>query len=246
MTVLKTIAYFNELTKEVKNDLFLKPVVLGTLYDRDIFVRLEKKQIATQNVNGPAFVRLFLDECQLALLEGYHVITSLFHGSIGVNGVVYAHNLGHNLPAGQVETSLRFVQSAEARKAARELTVHVNEQPAPAGPVIQNITNPTANIPNTLNAGGMALVQGLRIAIRGEQTDDLGLFFTPADGGDTVHVPQSQFAPNTPTRLQFVLPPSVTPGEWRVSIATQATGSSSSLTKDIRTYDYPEILTVLE
>jgi hypothetical protein len=52
-------------------------------------------------------------------------------------------------------------------------------------------------------------------------------------------------SPNAPTKLQFVLPTGVTPGQWRVKIATQSTSNTSTFTKDVREYEYPNIITVV-
>ncbi|MDR1155999.1 MAG: DUF4469 domain-containing protein, partial [Bacteroidales bacterium] len=122
--------------------------------------------------------------------------------------------------------------------------VQVAEQAAPGGPVIQKVTNPVTGEPDTLNTGAMALIQGLRLAVRGDREDETGVFFTNAYGGPTVHIPAAHLSPNTPSKLQFVLPPTVTPGEWRVAVATQTTGSSTVLAKEVRIYEYPQVIRV--
>jgi hypothetical protein len=123
MTTVKANAHVNELTKGVKNDFYLTPSLGDTFYTDDILNRLKKKEIATENVNGKAFVQVFLREC------------------------------------------------AEA----------VNEE----------------------------------------------------------------ISPNMPKKLQFVLPTDVYPGEWRIKVATQFTHSSGQFTKDVREYEYPNIVTVI-
>ncbi|GHT23568.1 hypothetical protein FACS189430_07020 [Bacteroidia bacterium] len=244
MTVIKATAHLNELTKDVKNDYYLLPFVAGTLYDDDIIRRLEVKEIATRNVNGKAFVQLFHNECILALSEGYNVVTGLFQASVGIKGVVYSQDLGHNIPTDRLNVSIRLTQGAAAREAIRNAAVQVAEQAAPVGPVIQNVTNPTVNLPNTLNTGAMALVQGVRLAVKGDREDETGVFFTPAEGGDAIRIPATQLSPNTPAKLQFALPADVTAGEWTVAVATQATGTAGTLTKEVRRYEYPDTVTV--
>jgi hypothetical protein len=41
----------------------------------------------------------------------------------------------------------------------------------------------------------------------------------------------------------FYLTPNL--GEWRVKVATQFTSNASQFTKDVREYEYPNIVTVL-
>ena len=244
MANLKVTAYPNELTKDVKNDYYLLPQILGTLYEDDIIRRLETREIATKNVNGKAFVQLFLNECAQAVSEGYNVVTALFRASVSVKGVVFDKDLGRSCPADRLNVSIRLVQGAAARTAIKGSTVQIAEQPAPTGPVIQSVTNPVANIADTLNSGAMALIQGMRLAVRGDKPGEIGVFFTPAGGGTAVFIPAEQLSPNTPGKLQFVLPAAVTPGEWNVAVATQNTGTADKYTKEVRRNEYPNIITV--
>jgi hypothetical protein len=245
MSTLKAIAHLNELTKDVTNDYYLRPKILGTLYEDDIIRRLKNKEIATENVNGKAFVQVFHRECLQAVNEGYNVVTDLFHATIGFNGVVYTKDLGHHVPAKQVNAHIALTQGESAREALKDLTVSVAEQPAPIGPVIQRVINPVTVISDTLDTGAMALIQGMRLAIKGEKTDEIGVYFTAADGTTEVRIPADQLSPNIPTKLQFVLPAGVTPGKWRVKVATQSTPNTSTFTKDVREYEYPNIVTVV-
>ncbi|MDR1676125.1 MAG: hypothetical protein LBR86_06640, partial [Tannerella sp.] len=169
MSTVKAIAHVNELTKDSTDDYYLRPSILGTLYDDDIVQRLKEKEIATENVNGKAFVKVFHRECLQAVNENYNVVTDMFHATIGFNGVVYAKDLGHNVPAKQVHAHVALTQGEYAREALKHLTVSVAEQPAPIGPVIQRVTNPTAGLADTLDTGAMALIQGMRLAVRGEK-----------------------------------------------------------------------------
>jgi hypothetical protein len=247
MTTVKANAHVNELTKGVTTDFYLTPSLGDTFYTDDILNRLKKKEIATENVNGKAFVQVFHRECAEAVSEGHNVVTDLFHATIGFNGVVYAKDLGHPVPAGQVNTRMNFVQGEYAREALKDLTINVAEQPAPTGPVIQSVTNPVVGVLDTLNTGAMVLLQGMRLAVRGtaEKIDEIGVYFTRIDGAAEVRIPADKISPNMPKKLQFVLTPDVYPGEWRVKVATQSTHSSGQFTKDVREYEYPNIITVL-
>jgi hypothetical protein len=244
---MKATAYVNELTKEETDNFYLIFNRGDTYYMDDILNRLRKKQIATDNVNGEAFVKTFFRECAEAVSEGHNVVTDLFHATIGINGVVYAKDLGHHVPAGQVDTRMNFIQGEYAREALKDLTISVAEQPAPTGPVIQVVTNPVVGQPDTLNTGAMVLLQGMRMAVRGtaEKIDEIGVFILSPDRTVSVRIPANQLSPNTPKKLQFVLPADVGPGEWRVKVATQFTSSAGRFTKDVREYEYPNIITVI-
>jgi hypothetical protein len=243
-TTIKGIAHLNELTKDVANDYYVKPELKDTLRADDIIARLARREIATHNVDGKAFVTLFLKECAMAVSEGNNVVTDLFHAGIGIHGTLLSKDLGHAIPADQLDVRMHFTQGTEARAAITDTVVAVAEQPAPTGPDIQNVCNPTHNEPNVLNAGDMVLVQGLRIAVRGDKTEIIGVYFTPEEGGAEVFIAADRLSPNTPTKLQFVLPAAVTAGAWRVSVKTQS-AVSGAFTKDVRVNEYPFLVTVV-
>jgi 3D (Asp-Asp-Asp) domain-containing protein len=243
--ILRGIAILNELTNGVLNDYYIRTVVIGTLYHDDIIARLNAKQIATLNVDGSAFVINYFNECALAVSEGYNVVTDFFHVGIGTHGVILSQDLGHNIPANRLDVRMNFTQGTLARTMIADTQVYVEEQPAAKGPDVQNVVNPTRNEANVLNIGAMVLVKGLRIAIRGDKTDEIGVYFTSEDGATTVRVSVEHISPNTPTRLQFVLPSDVYEGNWLVSVRTQSTGSSTIFSKEVREFHYPYIIQVV-
>jgi hypothetical protein len=236
-TTLHAVAHLNELTKEKTNDYFLLPEVQGTLTLGDIIKRLERREIAIHNTNGEAFIDLVHDEIIQATLEGYNVVTNLFHTTVGIRGSVLSQDLGHNIPADRLNVFMRFTQGVKAHEIIKDATVHVFEQPAPTGPVIQAVFNPrTPDQPNILRGAEMVVVDGLRIAVRGDKTDEIGLYLDKSDLH--IRIEPERISPNTPSRLQFVCPQADV-GEYTLMIKTQATGSSTKFTKDMRQYVYP-------
>jgi hypothetical protein len=122
------------------------------------------------------------------------------------------------------------------------IQVSIHDHISSGAPVIQSVMNPTVGTPDTLNVGDMVVINGLNVAIEGEKTDEIGVFFTPTSGGASVHVPAGKFSPNTASRVQFVLPAGVTAGEWTVRLATQtSSGNKAHIIKDVRssTYETP-------
>lgn len=255
MATIKAFAHLNELTKDVTNDYYLTPEIRDTLYTEDIIQRISDKEIATKNVNGASFVDLFLKECIQAITEGFNVVTPLFRSSISIQGVIYDYDLGHSIAANRLNLSVNLSQGEEARKAIADVSVDVHKAAGSASPVIQSIMNPTRQVANVLNAGKMVLIQGLNIALRGED-EAIGITFTPyteAEEPDRpseisedvpVFIAPDEVYPNTNTKLQFTLPADVTPGTWKVQIATQSSGNSKQFTKNVRTDEYSRVITV--
>lgn len=244
MTTINAIAHLNGLTKDVKNDYYLTPQVVDTLDVAAIVERIRKREVATKNVDGASFIQTFLDECATATAEGNNVVTSFFRSSIGIKGVIYSEDLGHPIPANRLEVSVNLTQGEGARKAIENVSIYAFEQAGATGPVIQTIQDPTERRPGHLNLGGMVLIQGMRLSLRGED-ESVGVLFTSEEGDKTAFVPVAQIYPNTPSKLQFVLPATVTEGFWKVAVTTQASsGRSSSLLKSPRTHEYPELIAV--
>lgn len=260
MTVLKATAYLNALTKEVDDDYYLILQITGTLDLAGIIKRLRDKEIATKNVNGESFVNTVFKEMAQANAEGYNIVTPYFRSSPGLNAVVKAEDLGHPLSPERTNAKINFSQGEDARKAAATISVYVNEQSAASGPVIQSVYDPTNNIPNTLYTGGMVLIQGMRMSLKGEDAS-VGITFVKAEDdddrpvieseegnaiqvGEEVFVRPKEVYPNTPSNLQFILPSEITPGNWNVKITTQASSASNVTTKSPRTYQFEKTIKV--
>lgn len=245
MATIRAVAHLNELTKEVGNDYYLTAQVTNTLDVEGIIKRLADREIATKNVDGTAFVKTFLTECATAAAEGNNIVTSFFRSSIGMQGVILSGELGHNIPAEKLKVSVNLTQGEEAKKAVEGAVVYAFEQPGATGPVIQNITDPTEGVANQLNHGGMALVQGMRLSLKGEDLAVGILFVKEGQAAQQgVFIPAAKVSPNTPTKLQFVLPATIDAGKWSVTVTTQSSGNSSTLMKTARSYDYPHLVTV--
>lgn len=244
MGQINAIAHYNELTKDVTNDLYVTPQVNG-VYDPDaIIARMKKKEIATKNVDGKAFLGNFFNECCEIAAEGGNIITPFFRSSIGIQGVVFTEDLGHTIPADRLNVSINLTAGEQARKAITGSTVYVFEQAGATGPSIQTVMDPTEKIADHLNLGSMVLIQGMRLSLKGDDPS-VGVHFVSADDATKlVSIAPAKIYPNNPTNLQFTLPAEVTEGKWLVSVTTQASGSSTVLLKTPRTHQFPNIIKV--
>ena len=249
MATINAIAHLNELTKDVTNDYYVTAQVTDTLDVHGVIERLRKREIATQNVDGEAFVNSFLDECSAASAEGNNIVTPFFRSSVGIQGTVYDNELGHNIPAERLKVSVNLTQGTGAKKAVEDAVVHVFEQSGATGPVPQNVTDPTVGTPDELTVSCMVLVLGMRLTLKGEH-ESVGIHFTKLDenglpiAGSDILVPASKIYPNQPSRLQFNLPGEVDNGQWIMTVTTQSAGNSKNLLKTPRSAQYSNIITV--
>lgn len=243
MATINAVAHLNELTTDITDDYYLTPQVTATLDVPAIIERLKAREIATKNVDGAAFVQTILDECATASAEGNNVVTSFFRSSIGIKGAVRADELGHNIPAEKLKVSVNLTQGEGARKAVEGSVIYAFEQAGATGPVIQSVTDPTVGKSATLYIGGMVLIEGMRLSLKGDDPS-VGIHFKKVGGSETADVSPKKVWPNTPTKLQFSLPAAVTEGQWTVSVTTQASSSGTILTKPPRTSEFQTAVTV--
>ncbi|MDR3276721.1 MAG: DUF4469 domain-containing protein, partial [Treponema sp.] len=153
----------------------------------------------------------------------------------------------------EVTVKVNFNLGKNSRDMVERLQVAIHESVSSGAPVIQSVTNPTVGTPDTVNAGDMVVIHGLNVAVEGDQTADIGVFFTPlaggpaggTGGGSAIHIPAGKFSPNTPGQVQFALPAAVTPGEWTVRLATQTTGRKGQFVKEARSFTYATPVQVL-
>lgn len=244
MDIIDAIAHLNVLT-EVDNDYYLLPNVRGTLTIDGILERLREREIATKNVDGAAFVKTFLHECALASTQGYNINTPFFRSSLSIQGSVFSEDLGSNVQGDRVKVGVNLEQGDEVRSMMANATVHVFEQAAPSGPALKTVHCPEEAEPHRLQLSGMVMIEGRRLAVKGD-AEGVGVIFEKADGsGSPVLIPPAKLNPNQPSLLQFILPAAVTAGEWRVKVCTQY-GSGGSLVKEPRTSEYYRTVTVFD
>ena len=235
----------NALT-ERPDDLFLNHKALGLLTTVDILNRLSARNISTVNVSGEVFIEQFLEECSLALNEGYNISTSLFRTTISIKGVIEASQLGRTISTDNVDLNVNFSKGKLLAEFGKGDQISIAKNPVSGAPLLQKITNPTVKKADTLNVSGMALIEGLNIAVRGDKTDEIGVFFTSVSNpAVTVRITAEQIYPNTPSKLQFVLPPSITAGEWRIAVATQSGSKNGKFSETVRTGEYALPVTVI-
>ena len=235
----------NALTERL-DDLFLNHKALGLLTPVDILNRLSARNISIVNVSGEVFIEQFFEECAIAIKEGYNISTSLFRTMISIKGVIEASQLGHNISSDTVEMKANFVGGKLLADFGKGDQISIAKTPVSGAPLLQKVTNPTVKKADTLNVAGMALIEGLNIAVRGDKLDEIGVFFTSlSNPATTVRIPVEQLYPNTPTKLQFVLPPAVTAGEWRVAVATQGGANNQRFSENVRVSEYGQVITVL-
>lgn len=246
---LELRAYENTLTTDVTNDYVPKVVTQSdsltlTHISEDVAARSGKFESTEVN----SMLEMAFDEMARAVASGYCISTPLFQVKPMASGVILRNELSLPVDRERVRVYASFCQGRGMRAAMDEAHLVLSLQPAPVGPYIADMTSTAFEAGSTttrvpMEGGKMALVTGRGIAVRG--TDPLvGLTLTSVSTPtEKVFIAPDAISPNTPSKLQFVLPAEVTEGKWTLSICTQSS-SGGKLTKEPRTFTLSEPITV--
>jgi hypothetical protein len=245
INILRASAYESKLSTIPDGHLTLSHETVGHV-DRNALVRLlaedgvDPKKIE----DGLSFFDTLMRKTTDVALAGYSVDTNWFRVSITLSGVVPVERLGHNAHPGEVEIRLSLAPDKRLREEIVNTPVFIRKNIASNAPVIQSIADALSETYDTIIVGEMVEIRGLNIAVQGNKTDEIGVFFTSSDETETVHVRANKCKPNTASLVQFVAPATLTPGQWTVRLATQTTGRKSLYTQEVREDTYAKPITV--
>jgi hypothetical protein len=249
INILRAVAHESHLETVPPGHVLLSHEIVGNMSIEQIKQLMAEEGIPFENVNGFEFYDVLMKRVMRLVMSGYRVQGPWLHASIGLSGMVPIERLGHNAHPGEVKIKVNFNLGKESREMVDHLLVSIHPMLSSGAPIIQRIIDPTNDVdPDMLEVGGMVLINGLNVAVGGDQLDDIGVFLTdttaPA-GTPDVHIPAKKCSPNTASRVQFILPPAVTAGMWTVRLATQMTSVKGRFTKEVRSFTYASPVTVM-
>lgn len=233
-------AYPNELTPDVDNDYTVR------VETQEMSLGLE--HIATKvakNLNKSVNeVRSILEEaCQETAnyaASGFCISTPLFTLRPMASGVIMEEELSQPVDREKISVYGSLSQGALLKEAFAKTHLKLFLQPAVTGPYITGMVsaapvNPVTQTRAPIKGGKMAVLNVKNGKIVGDDPS-VGITLTSVSHPETsFFIGPDDISPNTPTKLQFILPAGVTDGEWRVKITTQY--SSSGQTKAPRSFE---------
>lgn len=233
-------AYPNELTPDVDNDYTVR------VETHEMSLGLE--HIATKvakNLNKSVNeVRSILEEaCQETAnyaASGFCISTPLFTLRPMASGVIMEEELSQPVDREKISVYGSLSQGTLLKEAFAKTHLKLFLQPAVTGPYITGMVsaapvNPVTQTRAPIKGGKMAVLNVKNGKIVGDDPS-VGITLTSVSNPETsFFIGPDDISPNTPTKLQFILPAGVTDGEWRVKITTQY--SSSGQTKAPRSFE---------
>lgn len=234
-------AYPNELTKDIDNDYIVKVNTREqTLTADDIAADVA---LLSGKYNQSEVKHLMDLEAQAmarAVASGFNITTPLCQVRPVASGVVMEDELSAPVDRDKVKVYASLSAGAVLKEAMRQTKLNLFLQPATTGPYIAGMVSAefadaAATTRAPMEAAGMTVITGNGLKVTGTDPS-VGITLTSvADPSKKFFIPPTKISPNTPKKLQFVLPAGVTEGQWMVKVTTQF--SHSYETKEPRTFE---------
>lgn len=236
-------AYLNELTPDIDTDYTVKVnTKKQTLTDDDI---ASDVAILSGKYSKSEVSHLFDLQAQAmaaAAANGYNIATQLCHVRPTASGVIMEEDLSAPIDRTKVKVYASLSAGKVLKQAMEQTKLNLFMQPAATGPHIAGMTSAEfadadATTRAPMGASSMAAITGEGLKTVGSHAS-VGVTLTSvATPSKSFFIPAARISPNTPKKLQFVLPADITEGQWMVKVTTQYTTSSSYLTKEPRTFE---------
>jgi len=184
-------------------------------------------------------VKQFFDEMVYQLCDGFSVNTGYFSVHPVVGG--FFDRDGENVSLKGHLVSFRFHEGLLLRSIADAIKVRVLNANT-GGYIEQFLDHESGTVNSTLTPGGMVILQGYRIRVRGKNPD-CGVYFV-STAQEPLRVKVSRILlTNTARKIICIAPPDLPDGEYRVEVMTQCS-SGGKLLKDPRVVTSPFVLKV--
>lgn len=171
--------------------------------------------------------------------EGASVEFGLGYFKIVVSGLFYGDNASWNPSRNSIKAVA--VPTSEFRQTAKGTPVQMRGM-ASTGAFINTVTDVNTGEVNTrLTPGGGVNLKGSKMKI-GKLPGE-GIRLIRQDNGDEIWIPMNSVLTNESSKISFIVPATLTPGDYLISISTSYTGSGASL-KNYRTFIFDQILIV--
>ena len=235
-------AYLNELTPDIDTDYTVKVNTKDqTLTDDDI----ASDVAILSGKHSKSEVKLIFDfqaqAMAAAVANGYNIATQLCYVQPTASGVIMEEDLSAPVDRTKVKVYASLRPGTALKQAMEQTKLKLFMQPAATGPHIAGMTSAEftdadATTRAPMGASGMAVIAGNGLKLVGGHAS-VGITLTSvATPSKSFFIPAARVSPNTPKKLQFVLPAGITEGQWMVKVTTQYAGSSHQ-TKEPRTFE---------
>ncbi len=235
---MKVLLYDNKLTADKLNDLVARVLNERTATVRDICREAVNRGGADMSAAAIEHgTNLFLQEMAYQLCNGYSVNTGWFTASAHIRGTF--DDPKETFDPSKHTISFDFQQGALLRAEAVNIDVAVLGVADSGLEVTRVLDVKSGSINDRVTQNYNLRITGQKLKIAGDHPD-VGVWFVQ-DNGNGLKVDPSDLVTNNPSELVIVVPTMV-PGEYKLKIVTQFSGSN--LLKEPRSFVFDKPLTV--
>jgi hypothetical protein len=184
-------------------------------------------------------VGLFHKEMAFLLGDGFGVNTGYYAVQPVIRGTFYSPN--DKFDKAKHSLNLDFNMGALLRKELSAAEVQIMGAADTGAFIAQVIDVKSGSVNDLITTNRNLRILGSKIKIAGD-SDDIGVYFVPQDGGERVMVDASDIVTNNPSEL-MVHTPALPAGAYAVEVVTQYTHGKIPL-KEPRSVLFDKILTV--
>jgi len=222
-----------------KDDRFGRVVTVRSLSEDDLIAMA----VSRRTDLSPTTIRASMDIMQELAIEqiinGASVSFGLGYFNLSVNGIFIGDNASWD--SSKHHLSINITPTTNLRKAVKDCKVDVRGM-ATSGPVINTVTDVNSGEVNSrLTPGGGVNMAGNKIKITGDKM--VGITLTNQATSEITAIPPTSVLVNNPRNITFITPNTLINGDYKLSLTTQYSNSSTSL-KEPRTYIFDYILNV--
>ena len=183
---------------------------------------------------------LLCDVAEEQLANGASIDFVLAHLSLGVDGVFIGDNAKWDSAIHRLKVTA--TPTARLREFAKNVTAIVRGM-ASTGVFVNTVTDVVSGELNTrITPGGAINLTGSKMKIVGDNPA-CGISLTNDTDGTVTFIAATAIAVNEPSKITFVAPATLPVGDYKLSITTQYS-NSSTLLKEPRTYVFDYVLAV--
>ncbi len=232
-------AYPNELTADIDSDYTVKVETQEQSLNLEHIAAAVAKVLNKPVSDVQSILQVACEQTANYAASGFCISTPLFAMRPTASGVLMEEELSQPVDRDKIKVYATFTQGVVLKQAFAKANLKLFLQPAVTGPYIAGMVSATtaagAQTRAPMQGGKMAVLNVRNGKIVGDDPS-VGITLTSVSNPDTsFFIGPGDIAPNTATKLQFILPAGVTDGEWRVKITTQY--RSGGLTKEPRTFE---------
>ncbi len=214
------------------NDFMAVPVTTGSIGISEIVDELVREGLELKRETVIDVVTRFNRKTAEMVTGGYNVSNGLVHIRPVIRGAFY--NKTWNPEVNSLVASIS--PGADLRNAIAGTEVMILGEQPDMIEILSLTDSVTGNTDGTLTKGRNAEIKGSYLKIAGDNPS-CGITFTNIATKDVVKLEIADIVLNEPSRLLILVPATLTPGEYELSITTQFTGGNKFL-KDPRSASF--------